>query len=83
VIGVGFKTGKKKVKVLERFGGNEMDAATELAQALARHNSKEYLVFLINGSQYRILKKVKVGWRLAFPSLRHPFRYPSRGVITR
>lgn len=83
MIGVGYRIPKKKVKVLERFASNEMDAAIELAQALAQHNSKEYLVFLIDGNQYRILRRIKKGWNLAFPTLRHPFRYPSRGIITR
>lgn len=83
MIGVGYQTKKNTVKVLERFSGSEMDTAVELAQELARHNRGEYLVFLIYGDKYKILKRVGKGLRLNFPTLRHPLRFPHIGVITK
>jgi len=77
------KKNKKKVKVLAQYSDSEEDLAIETAKSLAQHNRGEVLVCLITRKKYRILHKVRVGWHLAFPTLRHPFRLPSRGVNVR
>lgn len=77
--------GKKKgnVKVLAKFSDSEEEVAIEVAKDLAKHNKGEVLVCLIINNTYKILKRIKKGWKIEIPTLRHPFRYPSRGVQVR
>lgn len=84
MIGVGCKgTTKNKVKVLARFSDDELDSATELAESLAEHQGQEFLVVLLENNKYRVLKRVSKRLLIKVPTLRHPFRYPTRKVVTR
>lgn len=82
MIVVGCRGSKKNMlKILARFGDGEIDSATEVATSLAKHNKGEFKVCLVVDGKYRILKKAKTGWKLQLPTLFHPLRYPSRGVV--
>ena len=82
MIGVGCRgSTKHKVRVLAKYEDNDMDSAVAMAESLADHNKGEYLVFLIDGGSYRILRKVKKTTRFGIPTLKHPFRlFPRQGI---
>jgi len=77
---------RKTMKVLARYSDGEEEMAIAVAEDLIRHGQngmREVFVCLVKDGKYWVLKKVLMGWNIRIPTLRHPFMFPSRGVIVR
>lgn len=75
MIGVGFKKGKK-ITLEARYENGEFDTAVSMAEALARHNRGEVIVYLYfkGKPKVKILKRIK--------RIRSGFLWLGRKVVT-